>query len=51
MTKYTIPEKINAVKRYLEGKAGYKSLANSIGVSISVFLNWIRQYESHRKSI
>ncbi|MFK4300259.1 transposase [Paenibacillus sp. RC254] len=47
MAKVTTQEKIQAVKRYLEGKEGQKSIARSIGVSHSILLTWIRQYEHH----
>ncbi len=42
MAKFTAEEKIQAVKRYLEGIEGYKTIAKEIGVSHSVFHVWIR---------
>jgi transposase len=45
MARYTSDEKLQAVKRYLSGNEGYKTVAGSIGVHPSVLLNWIKQYE------
>ncbi len=47
MAKYTTQEKIQAVKKYLEGTKGYQTIARSIGVTPSVFHTWIRLYEYH----
>ena len=47
MTKYTEIDKINAVKRYLSGKESLQTIADSIRVNKSVFLNWIQQYRHH----
>jgi transposase len=47
MAKFTAQEKIQAVKRYLEGTEGHKTIAGTIGVTPGVFLNWIRQYQYH----
>jgi len=44
MTKFTIDEKLNAVKRYLEGNEGHRVIADDIGVNYSLFRTWIRQY-------
>ncbi|MDP7980838.1 IS3 family transposase, partial [Bacillus multifaciens] len=46
MAKFSSKEKIRAVKRYLEGTEGGKTIAKSIGVDSSVFYQWIRRYES-----
>jgi transposase len=45
MARFTSDEKLQAVKRYLSGNEGYKTVAQSIGVHPSVLLNWIKQYE------
>ncbi|MBH0167666.1 IS3 family transposase [Fictibacillus sp. 7GRE50] len=47
MAKFTIEEKIAAVKRYLEGDVGYKTIAKEIGANNSKVLFWIRKYEYH----
>ncbi|MEC2983447.1 transposase, partial [Bacillus cereus] len=46
MAKFSSKDKIQAVKRYLEGTEGGKTIANSIGVNPSVLREWIRRYES-----
>lgn len=43
----TVQEKIQAVKKYLEGVEGHKPIARAIGVTPGVFMNWIRQYQYH----
>jgi len=45
MAKFTAEEKINAVKTYLNGQDGYKTIAKQIGVASSVFHSWIQRYE------
>ncbi|WP_339306276.1 IS3 family transposase [Paenibacillus sp. FSL L8-0435] len=47
MTKFSSDEKIQAVMRYKKGSESLKSIAKSIGLHHSGFLNWIRQYEHH----
>jgi transposase len=47
MAKFTAQEKIQAVKKYLEGKEGQKAVATSVGVTKSVLQAWIRQYQHH----
>ncbi len=47
MTKFTDIDKINAVKRYLSGKESLQTIADSIRVNKSVFLNWAQQYRYH----
>ncbi|PQP82698.1 hypothetical protein C0Q44_14930 [Paenibacillus sp. PCH8] len=47
MTKFSTNEKILAVMRYEKGSESLKSIAKSIGIHHSVFLNGIRQYEHH----
>ena len=44
MAKFTDTDKIHAVKRYLSGKESLQTIADSIGVHKSVFLNWTQQY-------
>ncbi|MGG5735649.1 IS3 family transposase [Bacillus cereus group sp. IBL03679] len=45
MAKFSSKEKIQAVKRYLEGPEGGTSIAKSIGVDQRVFYHWISRYE------
>ncbi|MDQ0859135.1 transposase [Bacillus sp. V2I10] len=45
MAKFTEQEKVNAVKRYLNGIEGHKAIAKSIGVAHGVFHRWIQQYQ------
>ncbi|HDR6422554.1 TPA: transposase, partial [Bacillus thuringiensis] len=44
--KFSSKEKIQAVKRYLDGTESGKTIAKSIGVNPSVLREWIRRYES-----
>lgn len=46
MSKYTVEIKLQAVKRYLTGKEGYKSIAQSIGATHSQIINWVKLYEA-----
>jgi transposase-like protein len=45
MVNFSPQEKIQAVKTYLNGNEGIKTVAESIGVSSGVFHNWVKQYE------
>lgn len=47
MAKLTAQEKIQAVKAYLEGIEGLKTVAESVGVSKAILQTWIRQYQHH----
>jgi transposase len=47
MAKFTAQEKIKAVKRYLEGTEGHKTIAKCIGVAHGVLHAWIQQYQYH----
>jgi transposase len=47
MARFTAEEKIQAVKRYIDGTEGHKTIAKAIGVSHGVFFNWIQQYQYH----
>ncbi len=47
MGKFNADEKLKAVLRYYESSESLKSIARSLGVDHTVFLNWIRQYEHH----
>ncbi|MGX1461725.1 transposase-like protein [Bacillus thuringiensis] len=44
--KFSSTEKIQAVKRYLDGVESGKTIAKSIGVTSCVLYEWIRRYES-----
>lgn len=41
MTKFTQEEKVQAVKRYFEGKESQKAIAESIGGSKAILQTWI----------
>lgn len=44
--QYTIEEKNNIAKDYLEGKiGGYKTISLSLDVSSSVVVRWVKQYQ------
>ncbi|MFE8094399.1 IS3 family transposase [Bacillus toyonensis] len=45
MAKFSSTEKIQAVKRYLEGTEGGKTIANSIGVHPRELYQWIKRFE------
>jgi transposase len=47
MTKYTVDDKLSAVKHYLDGEESYISIGRSMGTSESVIMNWVKQYEYH----
>jgi transposase len=47
MAKVTTEEKLQAVKKYLEGMEGQKAVADSVGVSKAILQTWIRQYQHH----
>lgn len=47
MAKFNADEKLKAVLRSYENSESLKSIARSLGVHHTVFLNWIRQYEHH----
>lgn len=50
MAKFSPQEKVQAVRRYLEGNEGHKKIAKSIGVSRGVFHNWIKLYQHSGES-
>ncbi|MGX5642744.1 helix-turn-helix domain-containing protein, partial [Bacillus toyonensis] len=45
MAKFSSKDKIQAVKRYLEGTEGGKTIANSIGVYPRELYQWIKRFE------
>lgn len=47
MVKVAAEEKIQAVKKYLEGNEGLKTVAESVGVTKAMLQTWIRQYQHH----
>jgi transposase-like protein len=49
MAKFTVLEKLHAVKRYLNGTETQKAIADSIGVSKPVLRTWIQQYVTELK--
>ena len=50
MAKLKAQEKVQAVRRYLEGKESQKVIAKSIGVSKAILQTWIKQYQHHGES-
>ncbi|CAM3694804.1 IS3 family transposase [Mesobacillus zeae] len=44
MAKFTVEEKINAVRRYLNGNESQQTIAASIGIHKSGLQNWIKKY-------
>lgn len=47
LVKVTKEEKIKSVKRYLEGKESYETIAKEIGVHKSKVQFWVRKHEFH----
>lgn len=47
MAKFSVEEKLKAVKRYISGKESQRTIADSIGVHKSVLQKWIKQYQFH----
>ncbi|MET3287658.1 UNVERIFIED_CONTAM: transposase [Brevibacillus sp. OAP136] len=47
MSKFTVKEKLNVVKRYLMGNESQRSIASSTGVNHSVLRVWIQQFQYH----
>jgi transposase-like protein len=45
MAKFSPEEKLYAVRQYLNGDEGGKTIAKSIGVHPSMLHQWIKQYE------
>ncbi|MGG0655844.1 transposase [Rummeliibacillus pycnus] len=46
MSKFTVEIKLNAVRRYLSGSESYKEIAESIGSSKSLVMNWVKLFEA-----
>ncbi len=46
MSRFTIEEKISAVKRYLEGGMSCCRIAETMGIAESTFRSWCIKYES-----
>lgn len=46
MSKFSKEEKMNAVKRRLEGKESYASIAGSIGAGETTIQTWVLNYET-----
>lgn len=47
MPKFSLDEKLKAIRRYQRGTEGVKSIAQSLGMNHEALRMWIRQYESH----
>lgn len=50
MAKFTIEEKLEAVKRYVNGTESQRTIANSIPVDVALFRTWIQQFQYHGES-
>ena len=47
MAKFTAEEKLQAVKRYLNGNESSSEIAKSWVLTIQLFITWMKQYEYH----
>ncbi len=47
LAKFTEKEKLQAIKRYLEGNTGCNTIAKEIGVHVSKLQYWVRKYQYH----
>ncbi|MGG0615317.1 transposase [Bacillus altitudinis] len=47
MAKFTIEDKIKAVKRYLVDREPLLGIAKQIGVHKSILQYWVRKYQYH----
>jgi len=47
LTKFSKEQKIDAVKRYLNGNESYKIIAKAIGVAKSKLIYWVKIYQYH----
>jgi len=47
MAKYTYELKLSVVQSYLEGKGGYRSIANQFQVEEGAVVRWIALYKHH----
>lgn len=45
MAKFTLEDKLDAVKRYLNGNESSNEIAKSLGTDNKAILNWVKQYE------
>ncbi|KOP79908.1 transposase [Bacillus sp. FJAT-21945] len=45
MTKYSAEEKLQAVKRYLNGNESFNKIAKSLGTDHKAIIKWVKQYE------
>ena len=44
--KYTAEAKLEAVKKYIDGKGSYQSLGSAYGVHKTTIMEWVRNYKS-----
>jgi len=51
MAKFTREEKLNAVKRFLEGNKAYEPMAKEIDVTKSKLQFWVKRYKYHGESV
>lgn len=45
MSKFTAEDKLQAVKRYLNGNESSNEIAKSLATDNKVILKWVKQYE------
>jgi transposase len=47
MAKFTVDDKLSAVKRYLDDVESFIAIGRAMGTSESVIMNWVKQYKYH----
>jgi transposase len=45
MAKFTVDDKLSAVKRYLDDVESFIAIGRAMGTSESVIMNWVKQYK------
>lgn len=45
MERRTIEQRELVIKKYLEGKEGYKKIAKEVGVPLNTVKTWVRRYK------
>ncbi len=47
MVKFTLDDKINAIKLYLSEKESYESIGRSLKTNGITIMEWVKRYENH----
>jgi transposase len=47
MAKFTLEQKLDAVKEYLQGNRSYRDIAKTLSTNHKAIMKWVRQYEAH----